>query len=254
MNKFIGLALLAALAAYASSPVPDAAKLVQEAQARIHSASERYEGTLDVFNAKKKIATRHWLYQRLGPYGNSKAIFRFTSPQEVKNVALLVESHPSGSADLWIWIPSEERDRHVAVQNLSTRFFGTDFSFEDLEDPVLDHFDYVLLGEEELGDAGCWKVESRPKKTNYSQYTSTILWIRKDNYVISQIDHLREDKLVRRITHSDIHLVSNIWTAHTIEAFDAKRNSRTVLKLSNVEYNVNLNERDFTRAAFPSAR
>ena len=34
----------------------------------------------------------------------------------------------------------------------STRFFGTDFSFEDLDERDVDQYDYVLLGEESIDE------------------------------------------------------------------------------------------------------
>ena len=85
---------------------------------------------------------------RLGSYGNSKAVIRFTAPAEVKGVALLVVNHPDRSSDQWMWTPAIGRDRRIALQDRSTRFFGTDFSFEDLEERDVDQYDYTLTGEE----------------------------------------------------------------------------------------------------------
>ncbi len=73
--------------------------------------------------------------------------------------------------------------------------------------------------------------------------------MRKDNYVIVRIDNFSKDKLVRRITYTDIQNISNIWTPRNIEVFDATKNSRTVLKLDKVEYNAPMKDEDFTRDA-----
>src|SRR5580765_5702129 len=159
-------------------------QIVDETQRRTTSQSQRYEGTLQVIDAKNRMTEKRWIYDRTGSHGDSKVLLRFTAPAEVKGVALLVINHPDRSADEWMWTPAINRERKIALQDRSTRFFGTDFSFEDLEERDTNQFDYKLLGEESIDGAACWKIESLPKKTKISQYTHSHVWIRKDNYVI----------------------------------------------------------------------
>jgi outer membrane lipoprotein-sorting protein len=246
MNKRV--AVLAACASWCAL-AQDARQIVTEAQNRGRSKSEQYEGTLQAVNTKQKLSTKRWVFQRLGSNGESKAILRFTAPPELKGVALLVITHADRSSDQWMWIPAEERDRRIALQDRSTRFFGTDFSFEDLEERDVNQFDYKLLGGEAIDGASCWKIESHPKETKASQYTSSTLWIRKDNYVIVRIDNFNKDKLLRRVTYTDIEKISGIWTPRTVEVFDSTKDSRTVLKLDKVEYNLPLKDEMFTREA-----
>ena len=230
----------------------DPRQIVTEAQNRARSKSERYEGTLQVINANQKMSVKRWTFARLGAAGESKAILRFTAPPELRGVALLVINHADHTSEQWMWIPSEERDRKVALQDRAQRFFGTDFTFEDLEERDAAQYDYRLVGHEVEG-APCWKLESRPKPGKSSQYTSSILWIREDNYVLVRVDNFRDGKLARRITYRDLQKVNGIWTPRTVEAFDAGRNSRTVLKLDQIEYNVPMKDMDFTREALRRA-
>jgi len=246
MNRRTALALLfATLPALAQ----DARQIVADSESRLRSKSERYEGTLEVINAKRNVSTKRWQYQRLGAYGDSKTLLRFTAPPEVKGVALLVINHRDRASDQWMWIPAEERDRRIALQDRSTRFFGTDFSFEDLEERDVDQFDYTMAGEESINGAPCWKIESKPRQAKSSQYTSSTLWIRKDNYVTARVDSFNKDRLIRRVTYTGIQKIENIWTPTNVEVLDAARNSRTILKLEKVEYNVPMSDADFTRDA-----
>ncbi len=228
----------------------DPRQIVEESQRRTQAASQRYEGTLQVIDAKSKITEKRWLYDRIGSHGDSKSVLRFTEPAEVKGVALLVVNHPDRSSDQWMWTPAIARERRIALQDRSTRFFGTDFSFEDLEERDTNQYDYKLLGEEPIaGGAACWKIESRPKQSKTSQYTHSYLWIRKDNYAIAQIENYKQSDLVRRAKYSDIRNVQGFWTAHTIEMADVKRNSRTILKLEKLQYNLPMKDEDFTLQA-----
>ena len=124
-----------------------------------------------MFDNKGKIADKRWLFMRLGSHGQSKAVLRFIAPAEVKGVALLIVNHPDRASDQWMWTPAIQRERRIALQDRSTRFFGTDFSFEDLEERDVNQYNYRLLGEEAVDGAPCWRIESTPSQKKISQYT-----------------------------------------------------------------------------------
>jgi hypothetical protein len=237
--------LLCALLAYPLLS-QDARQIVEESQRRGRANSEHYEGVLEVTSADSKVTRKSWQSWRLGAYGNSQAVIRFTAPAEVKGVALLVVNHPDRSSDQWMWTPAIGRDRRIALQDRSTRFFGTDFSFEDLEERDVDQYDYRLTGEEAIDGAPCWRIEARPKQGKTSQYTLSRTWIRKDNYVPAQYENFVKDQPVRRLQQKDIQNVQGIWTARTLEMTDLRRKSRTVLRLEKLEYNIPLKDTEFT--------
>jgi outer membrane lipoprotein-sorting protein len=227
----------------------DARQIVEEAQKRSDAKSQRYEGLLQVFDAKGKVSDKRWTFERLGSHGQSRAVLRFTAPAEVKGVALLVVNHPDRASDQWMWTPAIERDRRIALQDRSTRFFGTDFSFEDLEERDVDQFDYTLGADDTIDGAACWRIQSTPRQAKSSQYTRSIVWIRKDNYAFARIENYLKDQVVRRLDYSDIRNVQGIWTARQMEMTDLKRGSRTRLSLEKLEYNVALKDEDFTLQA-----
>jgi len=227
----------------------DPRQIVDEAQRRTTSQSQRYEGTLTVSDSKKKVTEKRWVYDRIGSHGMSKSVLRFTAPPEVKGVALLVVNHPDRSSDQWMYTPAIARDRRVALQDRSQRFFATDFSFEDLEERDTKQFDYKLLGEETFDGAACWKLQSTPRQSKTSQYTHSYLWIRKDNYALAQIENYNKAQLVRRAHYTDIRNDQNIWTAHTIDMHDLKRDSHTILKIDKLQYNIPMKDEAFTLEA-----
>ena len=222
---------------------------MQEAQKRSISKAQRYEGLLQSFSADGKMAEKRWTFERLGSQGLSKSTIRFTAPAEVKGVVLLIFNHPDKASDQWMWTPAIERDRRIALQDRSTRFFGTDFSFEDLEERDVDQFDYVLLGEEPIAGEACWKIQSAPKQTKSSQYTKSIVWVRKDNYATARIDSFVKDEVVRRLDNADFRNIQGVWTAHELTMAEVKRGSRTKLTLDRVQYNIDLKDSDFTLQA-----
>ncbi len=250
--------LVAALVVAAPSPqaqVPagrapgDARQIIEEAQKRSRSGSQRYEGLLQTFEAAGRTSEKRWIYTRIGSHGRSKVVIRFTAPAEVRDVALLIVNQPDRASDQWMWTPALERDRRIALQDRSTRFFGTDFSFEDLEERDVDQYDYKLLGEEDVDGAICWRIQSTPKQSRSSQYSRLIVWVRKDNYVWGRVDSLVQDDVVRRLNNRNIANVQGVWTARETTMTDLRRGSITRLALDKIEYNVALRDEDFTLEA-----
>src|ERR1700732_1033696 len=177
MNRRFTVFLLLATFAAAQEP----RQIMEEMQRRQRSESQHYEGTLEVIGKGSRIATKRWVFDRIGAFGNSKGMLRFTVPAEVKGVGLLIVNHTDRASDQWLWRPNIGREQRIALQDRSTRFFGTDFSFEDLEERDVGQFDFKLEGDE----GGAWKVQSIPKKS--SQYTHSFLWVKKDNYTIIKV-------------------------------------------------------------------
>lgn len=227
----------------------DARQIVSEVQKRSVATSQRYEGLLQVIDSKGKTSDKRWAYERLGSHGNSKTVIRFTGPPDVKGVALLILNHPDRASDQWMWTPAINRDRRIALQDRRTRFFGTDFSFEDLEERDVEQYDYSLKGEETINGDACWRIESVPRAGLRSQYSRSTLWVRKGNYTYARIDNYAGDTLTRRIQYNDMQNVQGIWTARTLEMQDFSRNSRTVLKLESLNYNAALRDDQFTLEA-----
>jgi hypothetical protein len=228
----------------------DAAReIMAEAQRRTEAKSQRYEGLLQVVDARGKISDKRWTLDRLGSHGASKAVLRFAAPAEVKGVALLVVNHSDRASDQWMWTPAIERDRRIAFQDRSTRFFGTDFSFEDLEERDVDQYEYALVGDDQVDGAACWKIESKPRPGRTSQYTASHLWVRKDNYAFARIENIIRNQVVRRLAYSDIQNIQGIWTARQLEMADLRRGSRTRLTMEKLQYNVPMKDEDFTLQA-----
>jgi len=247
-------AALALVLVAAPASAQDARQIMEEAQTRTEATSQHYEGLLQVIDPKGKVSDKRWVFDRLGSHGRSRSVLAFVQPAEVKGVALLVVNFPDRASDQWMWTPAIQRERRIALQDRSTRFFGTDFSFEDLEERDTGQFDYAMLGEENIDGAACWKIESRPRKGKSSQYTSSIVWVRKDNYAFQRIENYVRDALVRRLRYSKIENVQGIWTARVLEMADLKRSSRTILTLDKLQYNVPMKEENFTLQALRRGR
>ena len=180
----------------------NARQIVEEAQKRTNAKSQRYEGLLQVFDAKGKISDKRWTFERLGSHGQSKAVLRFTGPAEVKGVALLVVNHPDRASDQWMWTPAIERDRRIALQDRSTRFFGTDFSFEDLEERDVDQYDYQLAGRRcRRRRARAGRFSRRRRRRSRRSTRGRWCGCARTDYALARIENFVKDQTVRRLNY-----------------------------------------------------
>ena len=252
MNKHtLATVIVAAIALVSGRLEPlraadSAQQIAEEAQRRTTTTSERYEGVLQSFDTSGKTAEKRWIFERSGSHGQSKTTIRFTAPSEVRGVALLILNRADRPSDQWMWTPALERDRRIALQDRSTRFFGTDFSFEDLEERDAAQYDHTLLGEEAIGDAKAWKIQGVPKPSRSSQYTKSIIWIRMDNYAAVRIESYVNNQVVRRLDYGKLQNIQGIWTARELKMADLRRGTATWLDIEKIEYNIPVKDSDFT--------
>lgn len=245
----VAIGVMAWRIAPAARAADNSRQIVLESQKRSTAKSQRNQGLLQSFDASGKNSEKRWTMERLGAHGRSKTIIRFTYPAEVKGVGLLVVNSPNRASDQWMWTPAIERDRRITLHDRSTRFFGTDFTFEDLEERDVDRYDYTLLGEEAVDGVDCWKILSTPKQSKASQYSKSIVWIRNDSYAFARIDFYVGDQAVRQMNYQNIVNVQGYWTPTETVVKDLRRGTLTRLAVDKVEYDLPLKEESFTQQA-----
>ena len=251
MSKYVSVLVMTAVFPLLAADDPRAIMTMVQNRARV--GSQQYTGVLKVLDAAGKTSEKGWTYVRLGSHGNSQVVIRFTRPAEVKGVALLITNYPDRTSEQWMWTPAINRERRIATQDRATRFFGTDFSFEDLEERDVEQFDYRLEGEQTIDGEPCWKITATPRTSKRSQYKGSVYWVRKSNYTYAQIENYTAAGLARRLSYSQVANIQGIWTPRLLEVEDPARKSRTTLRLESINYNAPLSSDQFTVQALRRA-
>jgi outer membrane lipoprotein-sorting protein len=238
--------VLLILAAGISARAQSAQEIMQKVDQQARSASEQYTGNLEVYDRGGKMLKKSWETWRKGFGGDSRALVRFTSPPEVKGVGLLLLSHPAAPSDQWLYTPAIRRDRRIAPQDRSVRFLGTDFSYEDMQERDVNDSSYELLGEEKQESQVFYKIKAVPKPELRSQYSYYYLWVDSATFVVTRMEFYKDKECVKTLTASGFQKIQGIWTAQRLEMKDLKRGSRTVIEISNIQYNKPLSDDLFT--------
>ncbi len=250
MKPAAALAAVVLAAAASAAPVKpvDGRAVMDEVDGRRSTGSEYSEGLITV-EEKGRSKAKSWRSWRLDWGPEAKGLIQFLEPAEVKGVGLLTLSYPSKPAEQWFYAPAIDRDRRVAKQEKSTRFLGTHFTFEDMEERDIDAYDYTLEGEDALPGAPCFRVKAVPKPAEESQYSKLVFWVLQDRYVMTRVEAYVDGTLRRVFVGSDVRDVSGIPIVHRWSLTDTKREGVTRLVVANVHVNPKVARALFTVAS-----
>ena len=233
MRHVAPLAVLLLAAPALTTPPADGRAVMDRADALRRTRSEYSEGLITV-DEKGKTKTKAWRSWRLGWGASAKGLIQFLEPAEVKGVGLLTLSYPGKPAEQWFYAPAIDRDRRVAKQEKSTRFLGTHFTYEDMEERDVDAYTYALDGKETRAGASCFKVTAIPKPGEESQYSKLVFWVLEDRFVTIRVEADVQGQLRRIFEGSDLREVSGVPIVHAWTLTDTQRGGTTRLTLANV--------------------
>ena len=117
----------------------------------------------------------------------------------------------------------------------------------------LDRYDYTLLKEGEVGGVAVWIVEAIPNSEDEIEetgYTKSILFVRKDNdVVIRSKNWVKKGKREKYFEVKKLERIDGIWVATEMQMTTKKGRAtlhKTVINASNVRFNQELSESQFT--------
>jgi hypothetical protein len=236
------------LQAKAFAAGPDARTIMENVyrQDTTHDISMR--ASFQIFDKQGHSTKKEFNLKRVGAPGDSKTLVVFTAPVEIRGLALLSINQRGANGKQYMYIPAQQRTRSVATQERTTRFLGTDFTFEDIGERVLDDFNYRLLGDTETFDGHkTYKVEATPVDSSRSQYKTIYYWVAQDAPVILFAEFYDAQGQKVRVLHAtDIKRENGVWGARNTEMSTVADGTRTVLRIDEVKFNTKPDETLFT--------
>ena len=201
----VGLALLLPPAAIAaedatpSPPPPDGAELLRRAFHNLYA--DDYVQTLELSTRARtgRPLTRRLQITRKQSADPGKALVRFLDPYEIRRTSILILENEDASDDFYVYLPAAGITRHLSSAQRADSFFGTDFSYEDIEPK--EAVDYVarLTGSGFLREHPCGLVEIRTREGIDSTYERMISCIEAERGVIYWTDFYRKGAVVKRL-------------------------------------------------------
>jgi len=194
------------------------------------------------------------IYSKSFGHRTRKAITFFLSPPEVKGVGFLAWSYPDKDDDQWLYLPELKRVRQISTNTRKQSFQGSDFSYEDLQlfDEIRDWTEKdatsKLVKEGEVVDGvACVVIELTPQGKDY-QYSRFVVWLDRKDSTFRKVEFYdkSDGAVLKTLLLTGFQPIDNLPTPHRIEMANAKKNTKTVMEISEVRYNKGLADDVFT--------
>ena len=186
---------------------------------------------------------------------DTHSILFFLSPADVKDTGFLTYDYDDADEDddQWLYLPALKKTKRIASSDKSGSFMGSDFSYADLTTRELDNYDYTLLKEGEVGGHKVWIVQAIPNtedEIDETGYTKSIFFVRQDNdVVIRSKNWVKKGSREKYFDVRQLERIDGIWVAtemHMATKKGKRTLHQTVIKASNVRFNQDLAESQFT--------
>lgn len=251
LKKSALLSIFCLLTLAGASLAQDARKIMEGVYKQDTSRDTSLRVKLDVIDKKGTVRSRKFTMRKLGGLGNSRTIVRFTDPPELRGVGLLSINQRGVADRQWLYTPAIQRVRRIAAQERRQRFFGSDFTNEDLSERVLDDFTYKLIGDgEEIDGRKTYKIEARAVSPDKSQYAYVYIWVSKDApYSVMAEMYDKQGQKRRILKAGNLEKISGVWVAKRVEMSTPAEGTKSILTLEDIRFNTGLKEDMFTQQA-----
>ncbi|MEH0021167.1 MAG: outer membrane lipoprotein-sorting protein [Desulfobacter sp.] len=233
----------------------------KEARAIMEAVDERYDGddrtssmTMMLIDKNNNQRVRHLkVFTRDEGPDTWSAMF-FLSPVDVRDTAFL--SHDidkTNDDDQWLYLPALHKVKRIASDDKTASFMGSDLSYADMTDRELELYDFTILKEVEVRGNPCWVIQSIPRTPQVVKdfgYTKSILFVRKDCYVVVRSIHfVQEGNKLKYLDIPKLEKIDDIWTALELQVTTKKGKKtlhKTILQYKDIVYNQGLPGNIFT--------
>lgn len=265
-------ALLVAVSGGVAAGDAEVAPVAMTADAVMKAVDKRYEGdtrrqegalTLIDKNNAKRVRRFTEFAKKYGD--DEKVISHVISPPEVSGTGFLSYEWDDRKREdeSWLYLPQLRKVKRLASTDKSGYFLGSDFTYSDLVGLEVDDFDYVFDTGEDAQVKDAWVILATPKPDiverviDETNYTKVKYWVDKEKLIIVKAQYwMKEGHRVKYYAASNIEKVSGIWTVHKMQMVmtqGGQVSHASVFELTKIEYNVQIDDKEFTTYALERA-
>ncbi len=193
-------------------------------------------------------------------YGDdTKGLVFFNSPADVRNTSYMSFDWDAADKedDSWLYLPALKKIKRIASSDKSSSFMGSDFTYSDINGMDIDNWDYTFKNESAMIDGvDTWIIDGRPKENkkvkvlDETGYIRSNLWIRKENFMLVKGKYwVKKGKKIKYYKADVIKEIDGVWTATNLSMVTTKKGKvlhSSLLKISNIVYNSDINDSMFT--------
>ncbi len=175
-----------------------AAEIIERSQEHVRGATHQATIKMSIIRPKytREMVMKSW------SLGDDFALIAVESPAREKGTAFLKREQ-----EIYNWVPNIARVVKLPPSMMMQSWMGSDFTNDDLVKAasILEDYTHTIIGEEQIGDYDCYKVELLPKPDAPVVWGKIYSWFSKEEFIELRAEFYDEDDfLVNEMTFSNI--------------------------------------------------
>ena len=173
-----------------------------------------------------------------------KGLMVYNAPARIKGMKILTLNDGD---DIWFFSARTGRVRKIASNQKGQSVNNSDFSYEDMSSSDRrEDYTCKLLADKEINGTAHYSIEMVPKKEDIS-YSRIIFHVDKKTYLPTEGEFFDEDgELWKKMYMKNPSKAGRYWNPETIEMHNIQKGSKTVLKTTKVEFDIELDRNMFS--------
>lgn len=221
-------------------------EVLDKVEQSIDAESADIELRMELFSSSGSKRERSLIAKMTESNNLSKSYIEFTSPANVEGTAFLAREQDQNNEEMYLFMPALGSVRKIAGSQKNGSFVGTDFTYNDMSILGGGEYkeDYNATVESASADQYILRLEPTDKEIDYDYLK---MWVDANKWFPAKIEFYTSDKRLEKVlTNQNIEQVHGYWTARELTMENVQKESRTVLYLDKIAYDVSINEQIFT--------
>jgi outer membrane lipoprotein-sorting protein len=242
--------LLLITAGTIQAQVLTAKEIVQKADAKMKGEKSSYSAmTMTIVRPTwtRTIAFKNWTK------GTEYSLALITAPAKEKGQSFLKREK-----EMWSWNPTINRMIKLPPSMLAQGWMGSDFTNDDLlnESSVVVDYTHKKLGEEDISEKKCYKIELIPLEDAAVVWGKIYIWISVNDFLWMKAEYYDEDEyLIKTELAYDIKNMDGRIIPAKYELIPAdKQGHKTIIVMDEIKFNVPLSDDFFSQQNMKKVR
>ena len=201
--------------------------------------------TMLLTNKKGKIKTLELI--SMSKDNSEKQMIWFLKPTKDKGISFLKIEHNDKDDFMTMWLPGFSRFKRIKSSQKSDSFMGSDLSFEDLTNRIINDYNYKIL---EINEPEKWyQLETIPIKleSEYSKHVTKILEIEEGIFIAIEENSYDEKKQLLKTKKFNFQKINSYYIMDRLEVQNIQKNHSTLLTVNDISLNNNYEDSKFTQ-------
>jgi len=205
------------------------------------------QGNKLVNSEKPRVKLMDTVRKDYGPKEKDhKTVSIIIEPSSEKGIGFLQYDYDikDKDTDQWIYLSAMGKVKRIVSGNdhepKTGSFFGSEISYEDLEQKFIDDYTYTLLKKDTYRGRDCWIVESVPtkKQAKKSNYSKSVNYVDQETFIIlKSILYNRSGKKVKQVYQGKIETIDSIHVPRQMIVINLETRRRTVMSIEKITIN-----------------